>query len=62
MSETLSCQRLWGRVSYNHAFRDHSVRADKFQLSKCNARIYTGFCVGGGGGGHVWEGGGKDGR
>ena len=44
----------------NHAFRDYRVRADKFQLSKCNARIHTGFCgevrgacVGGGsGGGH----------
>ena len=30
----------------NHAFRDYRVRADKFQLSKCNARIHTGFCVG----------------
>ena len=36
------------------------VRADKFQLSKCNARIHTGFvlgevggmCDGGGGGRH----------
>ena len=50
----------------NHAFR---VRADKFQLSKCNARIHTGFCVGGGergrgvGGGsrRTKEGSGKDG-
>ena len=32
----------------NHAFRDYRVRADKLQLSKCNARIHTGFCVGGG--------------
>ena len=34
----------FGGVSHrNHAFRDYRVRADKFQLSKCNAR-----CVGGG--------------
>ena len=51
-------RHVWdfGGVSHrNHAFR---VRADKFQLSKCNARIHTGFCVGGryvgggSGGGH----------
>ena len=34
-------------VHINHAFRDNRVRADKFQLRKCNARIHTGFCVGG---------------
>ena len=31
---------------HNHAFRDYRVRADKFQLSKCNARIHTGFVLG----------------
>ena len=31
-----------------HAFRDCRVRGDELQLSKCNARIHTGFCVGGG--------------
>ena len=25
---------------------NREFRADKFQLSKCNARIHTGFCVG----------------
>ena len=44
----------------NHAFRDYRVRADKFQLSKCNARIHAGFCVGEGGGTSV--GGGSGGR
>ena len=40
--------RDFGGISHiNHAFRDYSVRADKIQLSKCNARIHTGFCVGG---------------
>ena len=42
----------FGGVSHrNHAFRDYRVRADKFLLSKCNARIHTGYCVGG----DVWE-------
>ena len=40
-------------------------RADKFQLSKCNARIHTGFCIGEGEGEmcgrRTYEGGGKDG-
>ena len=37
----------FGGVSHiDHAFRDYRVRADKIQLSKCNARIHTGFCVG----------------
>ena len=39
-------------MSHINAFRDYRVRADKFQLSKCNAKIHTGFCVGGGEGGH----------
>ena len=32
----------------NYAFRDYRVRAENFQLRKCNARIHTGFYVGGG--------------
>ena len=35
---------VFGGVSHiNDAFR-----ADKIPVSKCNARIHTGFCVGGG--------------
>ena len=30
-------------------------RADTFQLSKCNARIHTEFCVGEGEGEIMWE-------
>ena len=44
----------FGGVSHrNHTFRDYRVELTKFQLSKCNARIHTGFCVGGGEGGYV---------
>ena len=32
---------LGGMSHVNHAFRDYSVRADKIQLSKCNARIHS---------------------
>ena len=36
----------FGGMSHrNHAFIDYRVRADKFQLSKWNARIHAGFCV-----------------